>query len=180
TFTKVTRGSQVSDNAAGDGCAWGDYNNDGFMDLFVSNINGQNNLLYRNNGNSNHWLTVQCKGRVSNAAAIGARLELTADINGKSVRQIREVSGGSGYGSQNDLGAYFGVGKPTSISSLRIRWPSGFVQDFANVAVDQILVVREPPQLLQVAQPQDGIVRGQFRGGRNLVYEVQVSENLSE
>ena len=180
TFIKVTRGSLVSDSAAGDGCAWGDYNNDGFVDLFVSNINGQNNFLYRNNGNSNHWLTVRCDGRVSNRAAIGARLELTAEINGKSVRQIREISGGSGYGSQNDLRAHFGVGQATNVSSLRIRWPSGMVQDFVNLGVDQLLVVREPPQWLRVSQPQDGIYRGEFRGGRNLVYEIQVSENLRE
>ncbi|PYI86853.1 MAG: hypothetical protein DME26_08115 [Verrucomicrobia bacterium] len=180
SFTKVVRGSLVNDNAAGDGCAWGDFNNDGFVDLFVSNINGQNNFLYRNNGNSNHWLTVQCKGRVSNASAIGARLELTADINGKSVRQIREISGGGGYGSQNDLRAHFGVGQAAIIPSLRIRWPSGIVQRLANLAVDQLLVVPEPPQLQPVSQPQDGIFRGEFRGGRNLVYEIQVSENLTE
>ena len=180
TFTKVVRGSVVNDNSAGDGCAWGDFNNDGFVDLFVSNINGQNNLLYRNNGNSNHWLTVQCAGRVSNAAAIGARLELTAEINGKSVRQICEIGSGSGYDSQNDLRAHFGVGQATNLSSLRIRWPSGIVQDFANLAVDQFLVVREPPQLLRVFQLQDGMMRGEFRGGRNLVYEVQASENLKQ
>jgi hypothetical protein len=180
TFTKVVRGSLVSDNAAGDGCAWGDYNNDGFMDLFVSNINGQNNLLYRNNGNSNHWLTVQCKGRVSNAAAIGARLELITDIDGKSVRQIREISGGSGYGSQDDLRAHFGVGQATNIASLLIRWPSGIVQDFANLAVDQFLIVREPPQLLRVSQLPDGIFQGEFRGGHNVVYEVELSENLRD
>jgi hypothetical protein len=180
TFTKIVRGSLVGDNAAGDGCAWGDFNNDGFLDLFVSNINGQNNFLYRNNGNSNHWLTVQCKGRISNASAIGARLELTADINGKSVRQIREISGGSGYGSQNDLRAHFGVGQAAIISSLRIRWPSGIVQDLTNLALDQFLVVREPSQWLHVSQLQDGTFRGEFRGGRNLVYDVQVSENLTD
>jgi hypothetical protein len=180
TFTKVVRGSLVNDNAAGDGCAWGDFNNDGLVDLFVSNINGQNNLFYRNNGNSNHWLTVQCAGRVSNSSAIGARLELTADINGKSARQIREIAGGSGYDSQNDLRAHFGIGQATTISLLRIHWPSGIVQDFANLAVDQFLVVREPPQLLRVFQLQDGMMRGEFRGGRNLVYEVQASENLKQ
>jgi len=180
TFTKVVRGSLVNDDAGGDGCAWGDYNNDGFVDLFVSNLIGQNNFLYRNNGNSNHWLTVQCEGRVSNASAIGARLELTADINGKAERQIREISGGGGYGSQNSLRAHFGVGQASIIPSLRIRWPSGIVQDLANLAVDKLLLVREPPQLLQVSQLQDGIFHGEFRGGRNLVYEVQVSENLTE
>src|SRR5262249_38215169 len=104
---------------------WGDYNNDGFLDLFVSNFNGQNNLLNRNNGNSNHWLTIQCEGRISNRSAIGTRLELTAEIGGAPTRQIREISAGNGYGSQNSLLVHFGVGQATNILGLRVRWPSG-------------------------------------------------------
>ena len=95
TFEKITLGSLVNDTSAGDGCAWGDYNNDGFLDLFVTNLNGQNNFLYRNSGNSNHWLTIQCEGRISNSSAIGTRLELTAEIAGVLVRQIREISAGT-------------------------------------------------------------------------------------
>jgi hypothetical protein len=136
--------------------------------------------LYRNNGNSNHWLAVQCEGRFSNASAIGARLELIADIGGKPVRQIREISGGGGYGSQNGLRAHFGLGPTTSITSLRLRWPSGIVQELTRVPVDQMLTVREPPQLLSVPQQQDGIFRGEFRGGRNRIYEVQATENLMD
>src|SRR5206468_516040 len=97
TFTRITTGSIVNDNASGDGCAWGDYNNDGFVDLFVSNLNGQNNLLYRNDGNSNNWLTVRCIGQRSNRSGIGTKVRLKTEVNGQSRWQLREISGGSGY-----------------------------------------------------------------------------------
>src|SRR5439155_720453 len=80
TFTRITTGSIVNDNASGDGCAWGDYNNDGFVDLFVSNLNGQNNLLYRNDGNSNNWLTVRCVGQLSNRSGIGTKVRLKTEV----------------------------------------------------------------------------------------------------
>src|SRR6185503_21151404 len=106
TFTRITTGSLVNDAAIGDGCAWGDYNQDGFVDLFVTNLNGQNNLLYRNNGNDNSWLTVRCVGQLSNRSGIGAKVRVNTTVNGQSRWQMREISGGSGYGSQNAPYAY--------------------------------------------------------------------------
>src|SRR2546428_2957138 len=86
--------SDVNDGAIGNGCAWGDYNNDGFVDLFVANLNGQNNLLYRNDGNANNWLTIRCVGRLSNRSGIGAKVRLKTNIDGRSRWQMREISGG--------------------------------------------------------------------------------------
>jgi len=179
TFEKLTLGSLVNDSSAGDGCAWGDYNNDGFVDLFVTNLNGQNNFLYRNNGNSNHWLTIQCEGRISNRSAIGTRIELTAEIAGALVRQIREVSAGSGYGSQNSLLVHFGVGQTTNILGLRIRWPSGIVQDLANLRVDQRLILREPSRFRPNCRIEQGVFKAEFQGGPHSTYDVEVSEDFS-
>jgi hypothetical protein len=79
--------------------AWGDYDNDGFLDLFVSNTTGAN-LLYRNNANDNYWLKFRLIGTRSNCAAIGAKVPVHATINGQSFWQMREVSGGDGHMGQ--------------------------------------------------------------------------------
>jgi hypothetical protein len=142
TFGRVTSGPVVNDGAISDGCAWGDYNNDGFVDLFVANLNDQNNLLYRNDGNSNHWLTVRCVGRLSNRSGLGTKVRIkTAE---QSRWQMREISGGSGYGSQNAPYAYFGLGAATNIETVRIEWSSGTVQELHSVTPEQLLTVTEP------------------------------------
>ena len=144
TFTRIMTGSVVSDNAISDGCAWGDYDNDGFPDLFVTNLNGQNNLLYRNNGNDNNWLTVRCVGQLSNRSGIGTKVRIRTTREGQSRWQVREISGGSGYGSQNASYAYFGLGSATNIEVIRIEWPSGVVQEFSGVPPKQLLTATEP------------------------------------
>jgi hypothetical protein len=149
TFTRVTTGTIVNDGANSDACAWGDYNNDGFLDLFVSNLNGQNNLLYRNDGNTNNWLTVRCVGRLSNKSGIGVKVRLQTMAGSRW--QMREISGGSGYGSQNAPYAYFGLGAATNIDIVRIEWPSGIVQQLQAVAPKQLLTVTEPEVSIQPA-----------------------------
>src|SRR6185369_10873630 len=128
------------------GCVWGDYDNDGFLDLFVANganQNAQNNFLYRNNGNSNSWINIRGVGNVSNRSAGGAKVRVKSTIGAEPLWQLREISGGSGYGSQNDLRASFGLGDATNIDTVRIEWPSGIIQEMRNVAVKQFLTVTE-------------------------------------
>ena len=150
TFTRVTTGSIVNDGAISDGCAWGDFNNDGFLDLFVSNLNDQNNLLYRNDGNSNNWIAVRCMGRLSNGSAIGTKVRIRTIRDGQYAFQMREISGGSGYGSQNAAYAYFGLGSATNVDMMRIEWPSGVVQEMFSIlppfpiAAGQLLTAIEP------------------------------------
>jgi hypothetical protein len=105
--------------------AWGDYDNDGFPDLLVPNVFTYNNFLYHNNGNSNAWLMLKLEGRISNRAAIGAKVRLRATIQGRELWQLRELSGGGSLGSQNDLRAGFGLGDATNAEVLRLEWPSG-------------------------------------------------------
>src|SRR4051794_16931699 len=108
TFARVTSGVVPEDVADAISGAWADYDNDGFPDLFVTELNSFNNRLYRNNGNSNAWLTLKLQGRLSNRSAIGAKVRVKASIGGQTVWQLREISGGGGLGSQNDLRAAFG------------------------------------------------------------------------
>ena len=186
TFTSVTETNIVTDIANSTGCAWGDYDNDGFLDLFVANggiTSPQGNFLYHNNGNSNHWIKVRCVGTVSNRSAIGAIVRAKALIGGAVRWQMRQISGGSGWLSQNSLDVSMGFGTATNIDLLRIEWPSGIVQEFQNVAVDQLLVVEEPSRILSSA-----LVSGEFEivlkgGGRDALgrprsYDIETSPDL--
>jgi hypothetical protein len=147
TFTKVTTGSIVNDGGNSAGCAWADYDNDGFLDLFVANWQGSRpNFLYRNNGNTNHWLKVNCIGGASNRSGIGAKVRAYTTIRGKAFWQLREISGGTGFG-QTTLLAHFGLGDAGHVEKLRIEWPSGIVQELSNIEANQTLSVMEPPRL---------------------------------
>jgi len=183
TFTKITQGSLVNDTAGiaydrgSRSCTWGDYDNDGFLDLFVGNYGGINSL-YRNNGNSNSWIKFKLVGTASNRSAIGAKVRVTATIGGKTVRQLREISGGGGYRSQNGLLPHFGLGDATSIDTVRIEWPSGTVQELHNVAVKQTLKVVEPPRLGGLARQTDDSVQLNLIGAAGVPFRVETSSNL--
>ena len=142
TFTKVG-GMAVNDGGNSYAAAWGDYNNDGFLDLFVGN-DGGSNFLYHNNTNDNHWLEFRLIGTRSNRTAIGAKVRVHATINGQSFWQMREVSGGDGEMGQNSLHVHVGLGNATNADLVRIEWPSGTTQELSNVAANQFLTVTEP------------------------------------
>ena len=127
------------------GCAWGDYNNDGFMDLVVANWQGEEhpNYVFRNDGNGNNWSKIKLEGTISNRSAIGAIVKCKATINGNSTWQTHLVSAQTGYCSQNSLVVHFGLGDATIIDSLQILWPSGIIQTFENVSSNQFLSLVE-------------------------------------
>lgn len=140
--------SRVSDAPTNDscwayGCSFADYDNDGFEDLAVATVRFAGidpaDLLYHNNGNSNHWFTLNLIGTISNRSAIGTKVKVKAMINGNPVWQMRELSAQSSYCSQNDPRAHFGLGNASSIDSISVEWPSGLVQQFSGVIVDQFM-----------------------------------------
>jgi len=141
TFTKITQGNLVNSGGPGNGAVFTDYDRDGFLDLFVANWNA-NNWLFRNKGNSNGWLTVKCVGTASNRSALGAKVRAKATIGGKAIWQLREISNGDGLGN-GTLIAHFGLGDATNAETLRIEWPSGTVQEFRDVAANQMLAIQE-------------------------------------
>jgi hypothetical protein len=187
TFSKITSGSLVNDRGHFIGAAWGDYDNDGFLDLFVANgfIDARQNCLYRNNGNSNAWLNFKLVGTASNRSAIGAKVRLKATIHGRTFWQMREISGGSGFGSQNDIRANFGLGDATNADLVRIEWPSGIVQTMTNVAPRQFLTVVEHQEqahgslgFTSVSQSSNGAVELSVAGDSGLLYLFETSTNL--
>jgi hypothetical protein len=119
--------------------AAGDIDNDGDLDLLVTN-NGQTADLLRNDGGSaGAALMVKLIGKQSNRNGVGARLRLVA--GGRT--QIREVKTGSSYLSQSDMRQHFGLGRSTQAERLEIRWPSGRVETIQNVPANAIVTVTE-------------------------------------
>ena len=145
TFTKNTTDVTTSDEGWSYGNAFGDYDNDGDMDLIVANCYNasQNNNLYNNNGNENAWLVLDLEGVVSNTAAIGAIVKVKADINGNHVWQMREVSAQSGYCGQNMLPVHVGLGNAAVVDSIIITWPSGIIDIITGEEVKQIIPIKE-------------------------------------
>jgi hypothetical protein len=151
-FTKVTASSLVNDGGNTFGVTLCDYDRDGDLDAFAANRENQNNFLYANNGNSNHWVNILCEGVASNRSAIGAKISVKANINGTAIWQRHGVAAQSGYNSQNGFPSAFGLGGATQIDSLIVHWPSGNRDTFVGIAVDQFLTVTEGGQITQVEQ----------------------------
>ncbi|NNE07268.1 MAG: T9SS type A sorting domain-containing protein, partial [Gemmatimonadetes bacterium] len=128
------------------GSSFGDYDDDGDLDLAIANWQGtgQSNHLYRNEADAlgNSWLTVKTVGTTSNGSGIGARIRVRANIGGSDVGQIREITGSDGY-CGHQLRAHFGLGDAAIVDSLIVNWPSGQTQVLTNVGVDQLLTITE-------------------------------------
>jgi hypothetical protein len=134
----LTSGPAFAAEKVGRGLAVGDIDNDGDLDLLVTN-NGQDAELLRNDGgNGANALLVQLRG-AGYSQAIGARIRLTA---GSQV-QIRDVKAGSSYLSQNDLRAHFGLGAAARADRLEVLWPSGRTEGVADVPANQIITIEE-------------------------------------
>ncbi|TFH64183.1 MAG: CRTAC1 family protein, partial [Candidatus Zixiibacteriota bacterium] len=143
TFTKITTGPVATDVEPSAGTAWADYDRDGDLDLLVANENYYHNALYRNDGNSNGWITVICSGSQSNRSGIGAKVKVAATIGGQLVHQLREISSQSGTYSQAPLEAHFGLGDAAVIDTLIVEWPSRIVDAWLSVTPCQLLTVTE-------------------------------------
>jgi hypothetical protein len=123
----------------GRGCAFGDLDNDGYVDIVVNNLDGPPSVLHNDGKNQNNWLIVKCVGTRSNRSAIGARVRVVADGHA----QIGEVMSGSGYYSQNDLRQHFGLGKANKVDVLEFSWPSGLKQTLRDVEANRVLTIKE-------------------------------------
>ncbi len=122
------------------GTAFGDFDNDGWLDVILANtINeSETNSLFRNTGSGNNWIKINLEGTDSNTSAVGAEVFLTSTINGQEVTQTRHVAAASGYCSQNSYSVHFGLGNSTIIDEIRIEWPSGLSESYVDVSVNDI------------------------------------------
>ncbi|MBX7151558.1 FG-GAP-like repeat-containing protein [bacterium] len=161
TFTQISDSPLTTEIYSTYGCIWGDYDDDGDADIFLSNIGNVANSLFQNSGNSNHWLQIKCVGVISNKSAIGAKLRVKATINGIQKWQLQELQVLSGNRSQNNLSGNFGLGDAIVVDSLIIEWPSGIVTKRTNVAVDQFLTIQEVTEEVTLALNQNFTFPGQ-------------------
>ena len=121
------------------GAAFGDYDNDGDIDVLVINLNDRPTLLRNDTAGAGHWITFGLTGTRSNRAAIGATIQVTAGQR----TQTAEVRSGGSYLSQNDRRAHFGLGAADRVEQVQIRWPSGLVETARSLPADRFYVARE-------------------------------------
>jgi hypothetical protein len=138
-------GSGIMAPVASRGAAFGDFDNDGDIDVVVNTVNDFPQLLRCDSRLGNNWLKIKTIGTKSNRSGIGARLRCVTHPPGetKPHQQIDEVRSGGSYISQNDLRVHFGIGKAEKVELLEIRWPSGAVDTLKDVTPNQMIVVKE-------------------------------------
>ena len=139
-FADLSPVSGADDAGLGRGVAYLDFNQDGCLDLFLSNYGQRAKLLKNACDSGGGWLAIRLVGTASNRDGIGARVTLEAG----GVTQIREVSAGASQMSQNTMAVHFGLGEAVRADTVTIRWPSRKVQTLTGVPANQRLTVTEP------------------------------------
>ncbi len=143
TFSRLDNSILADSSTYTRTAAWGDYDNDGDLDLFLGR-DGKNRLFTNQLDNENHFINIKLVGVTANKSAIGTIVKVKATISGQPVWQMREVSAQTGYGSQNSLRVHFGLGDATTIDSIEIDWAGSSTVDYAlGVAADQFLTLTE-------------------------------------
>lgn len=132
-------GGAVLEKSTARGAAFGDFDNDGDIDIAINNVNAVPELIRNDSKTQNKWIKIKLIGTRSNRDGIGARIKLTV-LDGA---QIEEVRSSSSYYSQNDLRVNFGVGKTAKIKSIEVRWPSGQVDTLSDLAANQFIKIKE-------------------------------------
>jgi enediyne biosynthesis protein E4 len=147
-------GTGISEPAPARGCAFGDFDNDGNIDVVVNTVNDYPQLLHCTSKLGNNWIKIRTIGVKSNRSGIGARLICTTHPPGetKPHQQIDEVRSGGSYISQNDLRIHFGLGKAEKVDVLEIRWPSGQIDTLKDVKANQLIYVKEGAGILRTMQ----------------------------
>lgn len=138
-FAPVSAGLELAQAKVSRGTSFGDYDDDGDIDLFVVELNDAPTLLRNDGGNAGNYLVVQVFGREDNRDGAGTRVSLQAD--GK--RQWRAVNGAASYLSHSDLRIHFGLGAAQAIDRVEITYPNGSTYAIKNVPANKLLVVRQ-------------------------------------
>ena len=146
-FTDVSAATGVAalPYRVGRGVAFGDYDNDGDVDMFIVNNHDRGVLLRNEGGNRNNWLHVKLIGTKGNRDAVGARIRLKAG----DLIQLREINAGASYLSFNSLTAEFGLVKETTVDWIEVIWPGGETERFTGIGLNQRVTLTEGNGILQ-------------------------------
>jgi len=149
SFVKVAHGELVNDKKISAGTAHADVDNDGDLDLVITNWgnNSETSKLYRNDVHKKNWLKVKLVGKKSNSYGIGARATISYSEGHTKRLQSRWLIPQTGYASQNDYIIHFGLGDISTIEELKIHWPSGVTQRLTNVKSNQLVLIDEKDEL---------------------------------
>ena len=152
-FKDITEkiGGALIEPTAGRGSAYGDYDNDGDIDVVINPVNAAPVLMRCDSRTGNNWLAVRTIGVKSNRSGLGARIRIVADDRA----QIDEVRSGGSYYSQTDPRVHFGLGRATRVKTLEVRWLSGTVDTLADLPVNQVVHVKEGSGLIRPAGKQE-------------------------
>jgi enediyne biosynthesis protein E4 len=133
-------GPGIAERFSSRGCAFGDFDNDGDVDVLVLNLNDLPSLLRNDGGNKNNWIRVKLLGTTCNRTAIGARVRV---VTGKHA-QTNEVASGTSVMSQSDLRLHFGLGRSKMVDLVEVKWPTTQkLERFTNVAANQTVTIKE-------------------------------------
>jgi len=138
-FLPVAAGPGLALEKVSRGTAFGDYDDDGDIDLFVVELNDTPTLLRNDGGNAKNWLVIQVLGREDNRDGLGTRIRLQASGS----QQWRTINGAASYLSHNDLRAHFGLGKTARVDRVDITWPNGSTYAVEDIPANKLLVIRQ-------------------------------------
>ena len=173
TFQEVSShaGAYFQSPAVSRGALFGDYDNDGDIDMLVTQSNGPITLLRNETGTQHNWIRIKTVGVISNRDGIGTRVTLTAGGH----TQIQEINPGASYLSSHDERLHFGLGTNVTVNRLEVRWQSGVVQVFENLPTNQEHVISEFSDT-----PEDTLFKAAWTGDITVIRGTNTDVNLKD